>query len=428
MIQKILLLKTYRTRIVNASLRIFSLVAKLALTLYMGKYLTLNDLGVYGLVFAEVMMLGTIMGIHIDYRVSRELVDKPPLLRARYIRDVAAFYGLNFVLLTVLFLAGFRLHLFNYPVKILMYIYLIGILETLANTFYSNMNAMNQQVNANILFFFRSGLWAIIIIAGGLFFPFFHNIDVILTGWLCGLLMCLAGTFWYWREFPWAEVIKLPVDWNWIKKHIKKSVFIWIGGIGLIGGGYIDRFITDRYLRRDIVGIITFYSSFTVGVFTLLQSAVFAFASPRMVSLYQQGSNDLFWKEVKHTTRHALLLSSFVCLCIGCIVPFFGVLLHQPLLHDNALTLWLMLIAVSIRVMAEILFSILFARGQDGAVWTGDLLFIVPVIAGNVMMLPHIGLPAVGYSSILAASVLALWRLWHVIHFNKTPALAVGAT
>ena len=409
----------YRKSILNIAMRIISLMAKLGLAFYMGSYCSLSDLGMYGLVFAEVMMIGTIMGIHIDYMVSRDLINKPSLTQAHYIRDVGVFYGLNFLLLALFMASGIALHLFRYDIKMVFFIYTIGVLETIANTFYTNMNAMNQQITANLLFFLRSGLWAIIVMAGGIYYPLFRTIDAILTGWICGLVLCLIGTAWSWKHFPWSTVRKTPVNWQWILKNIKKSVFIWIGGLGLIGGGYIDRFITDHYLGRDMVGIITFYSSFTVGVLTLLQSGIFAFASPRMVAFYRSGQTGRFWNEVRHAAWQALVLCLLVSIVISVLMPFFGSLLNRPEFSTNTFTLWLMLIAVTIRSLAEVLFCILFARGQDNAVWKGDLLFIVPVIAGNMVMLPRIGLPAIGYTAILSALILTVWRFWHVRSFHE---------
>jgi hypothetical protein len=83
-------------RLLNTLLRLTTLSAKLGLTLYMGLYLSLPDIGTYGLVFAAVMILTAVLGFRFDYIVSRDLVRTTPIAAVTKMRDQMLFYIMNF--------------------------------------------------------------------------------------------------------------------------------------------------------------------------------------------------------------------------------------------------------------------------------------------------------------------------------------------
>ena len=56
-----------KARALNALLRMLPLAAKLLLTLYMGRYLSLADMGVWGLVVGAVTVIKVVLGQGFDY-------------------------------------------------------------------------------------------------------------------------------------------------------------------------------------------------------------------------------------------------------------------------------------------------------------------------------------------------------------------------
>src|SRR5208282_3671019 len=87
--------KLHIRRLITMGLRFASLGTKLALTLFMGRYFSLSDIGLYGLVLGAVSMGGCVIGIESDFIVTREVVDAEPFLAARKIRDQLVFLGLS---------------------------------------------------------------------------------------------------------------------------------------------------------------------------------------------------------------------------------------------------------------------------------------------------------------------------------------------
>ena len=140
-------------QISNVFLRLITLAAKLGLTLYMGRYLSLADIGAYGLVFGSVMIMTAVLGIRFDYFVSRDIVGAAPKNVLAKMRDQAVFYGLNYVVLAVVMGGLMTIDATGITNKIMIIIFLLSVVESIANVTYININSLGHPVLANLLFF-----------------------------------------------------------------------------------------------------------------------------------------------------------------------------------------------------------------------------------------------------------------------------------
>lgn len=400
----------------NVALRVASLAAKLALTLYMGRYLGLSDLGVYGLVFAAVTILSSVLGARLDYAVARELVGANQRDTLRLIRDQVAFLGVNYLLFAVVMLVGYALGVASG--KLLLIVFVITVFDSLTGALNTNLVAMGSPLFSTALFFMRAGLWCLLAVALGLVWPIFRSVEVILAFWAAGEVLALLVNLWVWRNYPWHEVMKTPVDWGKLWRGVKLCFPMWVGTIGAMMALSVDRFVVSYYLDMEEVGIITFYSSFAVALLSLVQSGFFAFSYPRLIDHYRQGNSQAFWQETKQTGWQVAVFVLFLACTIGIVIPLLAPLFGKPRLATESLTLWLLLAGIWIRANADTFYYVLYARNQDRPLWLGSALFLIPATLGNLVLVPWLGLPGTGVSSILACLFLLLWRLKYV--FAKT--------
>src|SRR4051794_8135621 len=77
-------------------LRLPSLAGKFALSLYIIRYLSLDDLGLYGLVFSASMIAVVFYGGRIDHDLARRIVDMPTDEMCTLLRDQTVFFLLNY--------------------------------------------------------------------------------------------------------------------------------------------------------------------------------------------------------------------------------------------------------------------------------------------------------------------------------------------
>ncbi len=399
-------------KIANVLLRVASLAAKLLLSLYMGRYLGLSDLGVYGLVFSVVTISTIVLGLRLDYVIVRDLVGCPPLDAMRKMRDQALFYGGNYV---VFALCGLLLALFHVAsYKLIAMIFVIAVLENLTNIFTTNLISLGKPLFATALFFVRSGLWSLVVVGFGVAFPALRCVQAILIAWACGEALSLALTLWVFRRYPWREASRLPVDWAWLKDALYKSFPFWLSSLGATLAWSVDRFIVSHYLGLESVGVITFYGSFSVALLSLVHSGFYSFSYPRLITYYREGQQAAFWKEARSMVVEVALFVTLASVVLGVGIPYSAQFFGKPAFATEAPTLWLMLLSVLILAVADALYYVLYARHQDKSLWIGGFLMLVPAALGNFLFIPSVGLIGVGYSAVLAASLLLFWRLFFV--------------
>ena len=407
------------TRLFNIGLRLGTLGSKMVFTLYMARYFSLADIGVYGLVFGVVMVMGGVVGMRIDYVVSREIVGVDPASVLVKMRDQVVFYLLNYIVLALLMILAQTIGI-GIDSKIMIYIFIISVVEGLASLSYANMNSLEQPIIANVMFFIRSGFWTFPVMILGFLYPSLRTFDVVFTGWIAGVTASLAATVYVWRSMPWKAMFQTRVNWKWIRNSIKRCFLIWLGGLGIVAGYYVDRLVVVQFLGLEQVGIATFYLSFTNALLTIIQSGILSMTYPRLIKFYREGNLSGFRQEIRQSLVNANGFAIGIAIVMGIVVPYIGTLFNRPELVTERLTLWLMLFGVCIRANTDALYFILFARHQDRAIWLGNLLFLLPALGGNLLLVPMLGLSGIGYSSILAALCLVAWRLWYVLYPGNT--------
>jgi len=399
-------------RLFNAGLRLGSLGVKMILTLYMGRYLGLDQFGTYGLVAASVAIAIPLMGLRTDYSITRELVTSSGVDLAAKMRDQAVFYGLNYIIVAL----GVVVLLWGVPgavdYHVGIYALLLSILESLATMTSTNLVSLRRPVLANVLFFVRSAAWAIPVMVIGFFQPEWRTAQAVFIFWSAGVLASLAVTAWFWRDIPWLEAFRRPVDWKWVKSHVRMSFFIWLGAVGAAAAGNADRFVVDHFLGREFVGISSFYGSFVVAISSLLYSGIFAFGFPQLVNHYRERNDAAFRHEAWRLTLHASVSGGILALIIGVIVPQLGGFLGRQEFEDQAFTLWLILFGIWLRSVTESIYYVMYARHQDRPIWIGNLLQLLVALVSGVLLVASLGFEGVGYSAIATSVFIGLWRLY----------------
>jgi len=402
----------YAKRILNVGLRGLSLASKLVLTFYMGKYLGLADLGLYGLVFAVVTISSAALGMRLDYAMARNLVGASEVQTTHLILDQVIFYTLNYGLYALLMAVAYVLDVASGG--LLVIIFIISIFENLSGAFTTNLIAMGSPLLSTTLFFVRSGLWSLIVVALGLIFPAWRSVNIVLAFWAGGEVLAVVLNAWVWRRLPWRAAWALPIDWQKMMASAMLCFPMWLGTIGGILALSVDRFVVSYFLDLEKVGVITFYGSFATALLSMVQSGFFAFAYPRMIHAYRKQDRESFVHETRKTGWEAALFVALTGVALGGVIPLIAPYLNKPEFAAESYTLWLLIIAVWLRTNADTLYYVLYAQQQDKPLWLGAILCLAPAAGCNVIFVPWAGLPGVGYSAILTCLFLLLWRLRYV--------------
>lgn len=415
-------------RMINIGLRLSTLAAKFGLTFYMARYLDLADMGAYGLIFGAIMVFSVALGFRLDYSVSRDIVGVSSDKALCMMRDQALFYALNYLLLAIVILLLILFPIEEWSPRILLYLLILAVADGFATISYANMNSLERPLLANFILFIRAGIWIFPVALMGIAYPTWRTLDHVMWFWVGGTVLSLMITLWCWRKLPWSLALKTPIDWQWLGAGVRKGLPIWLGSIGLFGGFYIDRFIVGHYLGLDYAGVATFYLSFAASLVTLIQSGVLSFTYPRLIKFHRDQEHDAFRQEVRKAHRQVGVFAGLIVGVLSFGVPLLAQFFGQPKLLEHMPTFWLIMGGIWIRANAETLNYILYARHQDKAVWVGNLLFLLPGLLGNIILIPLVGFLGVGISMVLASVSLFLWRLWHVRRYAAlSPFLPLAA-
>ena len=159
----------------------------------------------------------------------------------------------------------------------------------------------------------------------GLLSPAFRTVETILLWWTLGATASVIATVIALRHLPWRQALQTPIDWHWIKVGVKKCFFIWLGVIGSTIAIYVDRFVVQHDLGLGHAGIASFYGSFVIAIQALLQSGVFSFSYPQLISHHRSSADHLFRNEFWRMTGQATLFAGILAIGVGITVP-----IHQP--------------------------------------------------------------------------------------------------
>lgn len=397
---------------VSLLLRLASLAGKLALSLYMGKFFPLAELGLYGLAFGAVMLAIVIFGFRVDYIVAREILGMEPSRQRRVGTAVAALYLLSFVAAAPFAIAALMLEGGSGELDLLLLIYLLCGVEAYANFLYTVTIALKRPALANALFFIRSGLWTAPAMGISYLDPDYRTVDFVILCWLAGASVSVVLNVWFmraqllvrsgWSHLPWKEV----------RGFVRGAALVWIGSVGITLGVYVDRFVLASFLTLEDVGVATFYTSFTAAVITLVQSATTSVTFPKMIDHFDAGEFQGYRKELRRTATAAAILSLVILIGLAGAMYFLAQLLGKPELVAAYPAFLLLLLATFIRIHGETLYYGLFVERRHRAIWLGNLLFLAASLLFNLALIPSMGLIGLGIAAILSALFISLWRFF----------------
>lgn len=399
------------TGALSLSLRVLSLIGKLALSLYMAKFFLLAELGRYGLAFGAVMLATVAVGFRLDYILSREVLGLDLNQSQRFGTTILWIFILSSLAASPI--AIWALIVFgsgSLSPEFIVLTYALCCVEAYANFLYTTTIALKRPGLANGLFFVRSGLWTIPAIGVSYFVPPLRTVEFVLACWLVGVSVSVLLNLWATRtrllgRYAWGDLA-----WKGVNLYIRRAFLVWIGSVALTLGGYLDRFVLASYMTLTDVGIATFYLSFTTSVLTLVQSATTSITFPVLIEHYDDGDHQSYDKELRKTIAIAAALAAVILIPLAIAMPFVARAMGKPALLASYLAFLLLLLATWIRINAETLYYALFVHRQHREIWIGNLLFLAVAFGLNMLLIPPLGLDGLGCAAVIAAAGLLAWR------------------
>lgn len=398
------LLSRHRHRVlqlVMLGLRLGNAGAKFALAVYMARYLGLADVGLFGLMVGAATGIPAIFGFGLNDWTGRHLVG---MARAAAMPVAVTRLAATVVVQIVLQAVAWGLvALFHPPIatSTLALASAVLFLEHLAVDDYSLEIGRERPTFANVQLFLRAGLWPLPVIGWGLLDPAARSLDVVLGGWLAGLIAMWAVVAV--RGLSGGRWRLIGFDGAYLRSALRGSVPFWLADMGTVGNLYLDRFILSAFMGLEATGVYTFFWSFANVAHTLAVNGIVQPQAPRLIAAERSGDPAAFAAERTRLVRDSIVWAGLLIAAIGVLLPLVLPWFGRPLLVANLPVFWAILTATAVRIGSDGLGFVLYALRCDRAIAVTSLLGVAATAAAGLTLVPSLGIGGAAVGCLVVA-------------------------
>lgn len=352
------------SRLCNVLLRGASLVAKLVLILFLSKYLTLEDVGSYGLFLATVMYCSSLLGLEFYTYSTRELLNTNKKEWNGIVKNSITFYLCSYFLVLPATMLIFYYGIL--PSRMAIYFYPILILEHISLEFNRLYVALLKNILASTLIFLRTSLWVFFLVPIIVFLPQYRNIETVFQFWLIGDLMsCVLGFVKFNKIITGESAKNNVVDFKWITAGVKYSLLIYLSSQSIILIYTLDKFFIKYFGSLEMLSAYILFLGISNAVISFLESAVFVFYYPKLIKAYFDRSWKDFDLVYKMMTNQVVVFG--ICF-VGLVYLFIDYLLlwlGKEVYIDNLPILLVLLLSSLVKSYAMVQHYALYATRND---------------------------------------------------------------
>ena len=408
-------MKISRYHVFAASLRGIILLARFSLIIILAFFVSPMEMGLFALYMSGIQLSASLIGLDVYSHTTRLLLlsgaPKNRILSSHM--GFVAISCVGFIPLSVLLfylssprIPGFLLIIFCGHLPFEYYNQEIGRL----------LIPLGRPITSILIQFVRSALW----VPFGLlayYMGWSNNLLwLFVIFWFSGSMLAALFSFVCLRVYC-SQFIFPKVNPVWLKTALLSSGFFFGGTLifrAILGG---DRFIVNRVLGVESVGIYSVYVSICMGGLGLLESGIAAWRFPSLVSAIQTNELNSAKKQLWCFFKDNLYLSLLLLAGVGLVFTQL-----VPLLLDKNYTQDLKGFYAIILGVFTYSLSMPFHYFLYGLRWDKTILFIylsalVVMIIWAFMFMEALGVTGAGIMLALAMSTIALLRFFLVMVF-----------
>jgi O-antigen/teichoic acid export membrane protein len=395
------------TSIVIVVMRASTIASKLGLAIFIGRYLDLSSLGLYGLAAGAVAIGPVVISMGMVHPIMREAVTLNTGQLTNNLRHYWCFttaaYALVLafaVLVTITFGAS---ELWSLVIVIMLF-------EHIGNDVFQLLSNLERPVLANINVFLRGAAWILVYIPIAIWEPAFRSITVLFEFWLAGSVSAFLLFVWTSRSWRWKETFLLPFEPAWITEKIKSAFILYISDLSFIASQYLDRYLVTLFLGLRLAGVYFLYWSAANAVSTFVSIAVLQIQRPRLIKAHHDGGTPAHRQLTTRFMRTTISATAVFTAATGCAFYVLLPYLKQPAVADYLAAFWLIMAGMALRNIADFGAMALFTAHRDRVMTLTNVTAAIVLTLAQGLLLPAAGLYGAGAAILLTFSAMALWR------------------
>lgn len=391
-------------------LRALAIGSKFLLMMYLMRYLSLADLGVYGL-FATAQTLGVyLVGLEFHNHTSRRLIAVSGSARADVLGSQIRLHVVVYASIAVLYLSIRTTELVP-DGRLLFWFPFVLVSSHLSQEVQRILIATSRARAAYALGAIANGLWTIPVMALGVLQPAARNLDVVFASWtlgavasvIIGVVSLRRDGLLVWGEWgSWPEVRKgLQLCWR---------LFVVAASYRAIDG--IDRYFLLHWWGESTVGVYTFFG----GVSRLLQDFMYAGVLsvlwPGVVAAYHSQDRQAF-----QAARARLQRATLTSTAVFSLIFFVGIHVVLAIANEDALraqvnSYYVLVLAKAVLCMVMIPQYALYAAGNDGAILWAVIFGLGLNVVLNALLVPASGTMGAAAAALVASLGILMAQLY----------------
>jgi O-antigen/teichoic acid export membrane protein len=385
-------------------LRALTLASRFLLSLLLARMLLPAEVGQYGLLTAALAFALQAVGLEFYSYTLREMVPATPAQRARIIADQMALGSAALFAVSIAIVGSVAAGLF--PASLAPWFLVILATEHVSLEATRILIITWRPVRAYIGVFLRGGIWVYAIAILMFAAPSTRTLETVLIWWAAGGVLSIAFAALSLADLPWRELRGYRPDLNAIREGLRTARPFMLTAAGALIISYVDRFVIDAFVGRDVLGIYTFYSTILIGLLSLGGSVSHQFL-PKVIAGHAEGP-DAYFAALRSFFWSMLALASVTTMLSGLAMAPMLAVLGLPAYAAEVGVFYAMLPGIFLRMLADVPSYALYAARSDRYLLVCNLGSALVSAVLNVVLVPAIGIYGAALAGGVASGVLLL--------------------
>jgi O-antigen/teichoic acid export membrane protein len=383
-------------------LRGLTLASRFLLSLLLARMLSPAEMGQYGLLAAALAFALLVVGLEFYSYTLREMVPATPVERTRIIADQITLGAIALLVVGILVFAAILADLF--PSRLAPWFLLILITEHISLEATRILIITGRPVRAYIGVFLRGGIWVYAMAVLMFTTPSMRTLETVMIWWAFGGILSIAFAAISLSDLPWRKLRGYRPDWNAICAGLRTARPFMLTAGGALIISYADRFVIDRFVGREALGIYTFYSTILIGLLSLGASVSHQFL-PKVIAGYTAGA-EAYRRALRSFFWSLLALASGATIISGLVMGPMLAMLGLPAYASGIWVFYAMLPGIFLRMLADVPSYALYAARSDRYLLLCNLGSALISTLLNFLLVPLLGIYGAALAGGVASAVL----------------------
>ncbi len=338
------------------------LVAKFLLTIFIARFMGLEEVGIYGLIVAASGTLQFVLRLGVFNFMARDAVHQTKAELTGHLRH----YGTGILCLYILLVpVAYTLGYSFDHTELAMLALAVFVTEHFSFDTFILVNNLHKPKLANILLSIQGASWIYLYIALAFFFPELRTLENVLLFWSIGGAVTIAFALFLTRSWPWAEAFAKPVNWVWYKDTIKNARHIYVADVVGVIALNMDRYLITIFLSLKLTGVYILFAQVESAIINLVTSGVVQVYAPKLIEAFKENNMSKFKAIFKNCGARALASTAGLALVSAVVLPFLVGFTDKPEATHYLPVFWLMMVALLVKMSAQLVRSAFYPLRMD---------------------------------------------------------------